>query len=93
MRKYQENLKTSQNYCSAFTPPHEMKILSALPEIAEKQKLNFSNSVLFHMKTKVCLKYFASDWVLSKFCVIITMSKEKSFPMSLGNASFYVFIF
>ena len=29
--------------------------------VKEKQKLNFSRSELFHMKTRVCLKYFVND--------------------------------
>ena len=39
MRKYQENLKTSQNYCLVLTPPPEMKILSALPKIVWKAEI------------------------------------------------------
>ena len=27
----------------------------------EKQKLNFSHSALFHMKTRVCLRYFVNE--------------------------------
>ena len=38
-----------------------MKILSILLKCPEKQKLNFSHSVLFHMKSRVCLKFFAND--------------------------------
>ena len=30
-------------------------------EISEKYKLDFSRSALFHMKTRVCLKYFVND--------------------------------
>ena len=38
-----------------------MKILLILAKIIEKQKLNFSCSALFHMKTRVSLKYFVND--------------------------------
>ena len=31
-KKYQENLKMSQNYCLKLSPPPEMKILSEIPE-------------------------------------------------------------
>ena len=41
--------------------PPETKILSVLVKSPEKQKLNFSRSALFHMKTGVCLKYFDND--------------------------------
>ena len=40
-----------------------MKILLMLAKTLEKQKLNFSCSVLFHMKTRVSLKYFVNDCV------------------------------
>ena len=39
----------------------EMKILKVLVERPEKQKLNFSHSALFYIKTRVCLKYFVND--------------------------------
>ena len=31
------------------------------PPRPQKVKLNFSSSALFHMKTRVCLKYFVND--------------------------------
>ena len=37
-----------------------MKILSIIAKNGEKQKLNFSRSVLFQMKTRVCLKYLSN---------------------------------
>ena len=46
-----------------LNPPPETKILSALVKHPEKQKLNFSRSALFHMKTRVCLKYFVNDCI------------------------------
>ena len=41
--------------------PAEMKILLTLAKTLEKQKLNFSRSELFHMKTRVSLKYHVND--------------------------------
>ena len=41
--------------------PPKIKTLAILPETIEKQKLNFSRSVLFHMKTRVFLIYFLRD--------------------------------
>ena len=55
-----------------LSPPHEMKILSVL---AEKQKLKFSRSTLFHMKTRVCLKFFVNNCSLeSVLCTGITVA-------------------
>ena len=48
----------------SFTP--EMEILSTLAKSSEKKKLNFSLSALFHMKTRVCLKYFVRDCSLNR---------------------------
>ena len=38
----------------------KMKVLLILAETIKKQKLNFSRYVLFHIKTRVSLKYFMS---------------------------------
>ena len=38
-----------------------MKILSILAKVLEKQKLNFSRSVLIYMRTRVSLKDFVND--------------------------------
>ena len=46
--------------------PPKMKILSILAKTAEKEKLNFSRSVLFHMKTRLCLKYYGNGCSLIK---------------------------
>ena len=35
--------------------------LPVLVQIPEKRKLKFFRRALFHMKTKVCLKYFVND--------------------------------
>ena len=39
----------------------KVKILLKLAKTPKKQNLNFSHSTLFHMKTKVSLKYFVND--------------------------------
>ena len=41
--------------------PPKIKTLAILTKTIEKQKLNFSRSVLFHMKTRVFLIYFLHD--------------------------------
>ena len=38
-----------------------MKVLSVIVKSPEKQKLNFSYSVLFDVKTRVYIKYFVND--------------------------------
>ena len=43
------------------SPPAKMKILFILVRTLEKQKLNFFHSALFHLKTRVSLKYFVND--------------------------------
>ena len=43
------------------SPPAKMKVLLILAKTFEKQKLNFTHSALFHMKTRVVLKYFVND--------------------------------
>ena len=39
IRTYQENIKTSWNYCLGLSPPPEMKILSVLAKISRKMKI------------------------------------------------------
>ena len=60
--KYQENLKTSKSYSLVPSLPLKMKFLSILAKTSLKQRMNFSRSVLFHMKISACLKYFVRDW-------------------------------
>ena len=38
-------------------------IYSILAKTVEKKKLNFSRSALFHVKTRVCLKYYVNGCV------------------------------
>ena len=40
----------------------KMKILSILARLLTNKKLNFPRSVLFHGKTRVCVKYFDHNW-------------------------------
>ena len=44
--------------------PPKIKTLAILTKTIEKQKLNFSRSVLFYMKTRVILKHFVNDCIL-----------------------------
>ena len=65
-----------------------MKILSALVEIKkEKQKLNFFRSALFHMKSRVCLKYFVNDclWVVSN--LILDLLKRVASNKNIRKSS------
>ena len=36
--------------------------VSTCKNLPEKRKLNSTHSALFHMKTRVCLKYFTNDY-------------------------------
>ena len=46
--------------------PAKMKVLLKIAKKCKKKKLNFSCCVLFHMKTRVTLKYFVSYRRLSR---------------------------
>ena len=43
------------------SPPAKIKTLLILAKTLDRQKLNFSPSALFHMKTRVSLNYFVND--------------------------------
>ena len=60
-RKYHKVLKTSKNYGLVLILPPKLKILLVLIKISRKKILKFYCNVLFHMKTKVCLKYLLND--------------------------------
>ena len=60
-----------------------MKILSILAKTAEKKKLNFSPSVLFHMKTTICLKSFVHDCLWKQ--VFTSNSPRGLFKLDLFN--------
>ena len=47
-----------------------MKILFIVAKSAAKYWLNFSRSALFHMKTRVRLKYFATDFDIDKIFIL-----------------------
>ena len=47
--------------------PLEIKICSMLGKAFERWKLNFSRSALFHIETKVCVKYFVHDCLWKEF--------------------------
>ena len=42
-------------------PSKNKNFVHTCKKTLEKQKLNFSHSALFHMKTRVSLKYFVND--------------------------------
>ena len=65
-----------------LSPSPKPKILPLVAKSPEKQKLNFSCNALFHMKTRVCLKYFAND-VLWKQCLT---SKRPRDPFKPNDA-------
>ena len=61
-----------------------MKIFSVLAKSPEKQNLNLSHSALFHMKSRVHLKYFVNDCRLNiPWCVPYILSC----PASLCHAA------
>ena len=47
--------------------PTKIKILLILAKTLEKEKLNFSRSALFHMKTRVSIRYFVNDCRLIRY--------------------------
>ena len=57
--KCQENLKTLQNYCVVLSSAPKINVLSVLVKIISKTKMTFSCSTLFHMKTRVYLKFLS----------------------------------
>ena len=65
--KYQENLKSSQNYSLVLSLLPTKKFCRYQQKSPQKQKLNLFRITLFHMKTKVYLKYFVND-SLGKQC-------------------------
>ena len=54
-----------------------MKILSIQAKTLEKQKLNFYRSALFHMETRVNLKYFVNgcSFCKKRFCEDLAILK------------------
>ena len=59
IRKHQKNPKTWWNYCLMLSPLPKMKILSVL-------EIELCHIAWFHMKTRVCLKYFVNHYLLKR---------------------------
>ena len=67
IRKVQKNVKTSWNYnLVPSLPPLRFFFLSMLAKDSLKIEIELSRSALFHMKTRIFLKYFvrACSYVL-----------------------------
>ena len=65
--EYQESVQISWNDSLVLSLLVKMKILLVLAKISWKQKLNFSRSALFNMKTRVSLRYFVNDCLWKHF--------------------------
>ena len=56
--------RKSQNFIkqlSSAQSSSQIKNYVSTGKSPEKQKSNFSRNAIFHMKTRVCLKYFVND--------------------------------
>ena len=75
---------------SAQSSSRNENFVSTSKNLLKKQKFNFSGSAQFHMKTRVCLKYFVNDCSLFE---INTYSKRSSSTIALKKcASVFTFI-
>ena len=75
--------------------PVKIKILSLLPKNCWKQKLDFSRSAPFHMKTSVCLKYFVHH-CLWKHDFVSNLLQARSnfyFYNNIGNSNAFNTVF
>ena len=75
--------------------PVKIKILSLLPKNCWKQKLDFSRSAPFHMKTRVCLKYFVHH-CLWKHGFVSNLLQARSnfyFYNNIGNSKAFNTVF
>ena len=91
-KKNQESLKTSLNDSLVPSFPPRIKILLILAKTIEKPKLNFSRWALFHMKTRVSLKYFVNYclWKLETFCFLLILDPFKpNFFDNFGNSKVF----
>ena len=61
IRESQENLKTCWIIDQGPVFLLKCNFFQPQPKTPEKQKLNISPRMLFHMKTRVCLKYFVNN--------------------------------
>ena len=52
-------------WCPVLLP--KLKFCQYQQKVLEKQKLNFSRRVLFHIKTTVCLKYLGQDCLRKQY--------------------------
>ena len=74
VRKCQKNPKISWNYSLVPSVPPRMNFfINISKKLVKKKKLNFACSALFHIKTKVCLKYFVNG------CRILDQEKYITF--------------
>ena len=69
--KCQESVQISQNDRLGPRRNAKIKISLILPKSLKKQKLIFTHSALFHMKTRVSLRNFVNDG-LSKYVLLLT---------------------
>ena len=66
-----------------------MKIVLILPKISLKIKLNLSRSVIFHIKTRVNLKFFVNDCISKhSFACNLPEILSNSFNLKLEQLSF-----
>ena len=95
-----ENIReVSKNYSLGTSLPAKIKILSILAKNSRKQKLNFSCSALFHMKTMIhtllyrCFQ-ICSDWTKCylKLAKLIYLFKSNGFSENLINGRFKTFL-
>ena len=95
--KYQENPKISQNYSLVASLCPKMEIFSILAKNCWKKKLIICRDALFHIKTRVSLKYFVNGCRNSKYIRVHQFSTYVNFFEKLtslkpwyrvGNVSF-----
>ena len=70
-------------YCSVILPKYIF--FQYWQKTPEKQKLNFSRSALFHMKTRNCLKHFVHDCrsrIPDAWSVVITCPLKVTFHLA-----------
>ena len=77
-----------KSYPSAQSSCQSGNFNTSLQTTLEKQKLKFSRSVLFHMKTRISLKHFVNDCGLIRICCIRWWC---SLFTSLAANTFYFF--
>ena len=70
LRKF-ENInkipKLSWIYGLVLSPPPKIKNLSVLAKISRKTEIELCHSALFHLKTRVCLKFFVNHCLWKQF--------------------------